>query len=200
MGALLVLVVALMGTACGGSDGASVSPTAIDFSDSVTITGDALPPVVDPIEDPAIGRVAPSVDGLGFDSSPVSIAHDGRPQVLLFVAHWCPHCRDEVAELSPWFSENPPPDSLKVVTIATGSNAQRPNFPPSEWLKGADWPLPVLVDTQGNDVGTAYGLTAFPYWVVLEGDGSLLARTAGSLPLANVEALFNRLSDLESSS
>lgn len=215
---ILLVATSLLAAACGGDDAAdpaaattstptttpttstSPPPVLIDYAESVDISGTALPPLVDPNQDPAIGQVTVTVDGVGFDGTPVSITHDGRPQILLFVAHWCPHCQDEVDELAPWFRDNPPPGGVKLVSIATGSNEQRPNFPPSDWLIGADWPLPVIVDTASNDVGTAYGLTAFPYWVVLDGDGALLARTAGSLPLASVEALLNNLVDLESSS
>lgn len=214
------LCLTLLVTACGGGDSGdsgvsdtalatttnvpsttttTAAPALIDFADAVTISGTALPPVADPRQDGAVGQVAPTVEGVSFDGTPVSITHNGNKKVLLFLAHWCSHCQGEVEELAPWFEANPPPDGVDVVSIATGSDEQRPNFPPSEWLKGEEWPLPVMVDTADNDVGTAFGLTAFPYWVVLDGDGTLLARTAGSLPLANVEALFTNLANLESS-
>ncbi|NNE95459.1 MAG: hypothetical protein HKN24_05470, partial [Acidimicrobiales bacterium] len=58
-------------------------------------------------------------------------------------------------------------------------------------------PTPVLVDTAESSVAAAFGLNAYPFWVVLDHDGVVLARSAGSLPLESVEALFDNLTALE---
>ena len=65
----------------------------------VQVVGEALEsmppqiPVTEPDNDPAIGEIAPDVTGTSFDGSPVTITADGTPRAIMFVAHWCPHCR-----------------------------------------------------------------------------------------------------------
>ncbi len=55
------------------------------------------------------------------------------------------------------------------------------------------------VERKGKTVATAYGLNAFPFWVILDPDGVVLVRTAGSLPLETVEGLFANLAELAQS-
>ena len=33
---------------------------------------------------------------MSFDGTPVEIAPDGKAKLVVFLAHWCPHCRAEV--------------------------------------------------------------------------------------------------------
>ena len=49
------------------------------------------------------------------------------------------------------------PDNVDLYSVATGINAERPNYPPEAWLEREGWTLPVLVDTK-NEVAQAYGL------------------------------------------
>ena len=55
---------------------------------TVTVSGDSLPGFEgDPTSDAAIGRTAPSLTGQDFDGDQIAIANDGRPKVILFLAH-----------------------------------------------------------------------------------------------------------------
>ena len=36
-----------------------------------------------------------SDDPLHFDGADVAIANDGRAKLILFLAHWCPHCQEQ---------------------------------------------------------------------------------------------------------
>ncbi len=53
--------------------------------------------------DPAIGETIPTLDGKSVDDgAAVTIGPDGgggEPQMIVFLAHWCPHCRAEVPRL-----------------------------------------------------------------------------------------------------
>ena len=53
--------------------------------------------------DPAIGKTVPTLTGKSvYDGGAVTIGPDtggGKPQVIVFVAHWCPHCQAEVPRL-----------------------------------------------------------------------------------------------------
>ena len=168
----------------------------IETAASISLVGDQLPRF-GAVPDPAVGRVAPTAAGTDFRGNPVEIEPSGSYTVLMFLAHWCPHCQDEVDQLGPYFEATPPPSNIDVVAVSTGVDENRPNYPPSEWLTPEAWSAPVLVDTADGAVGAAFGLNAYPFWVVLDPDGVVLGRTAGSLPLESVEALFDNLAALE---
>ena len=84
-------VLALVASACGddASAGTDGSPGGtIEETRPVTVTGDPLPLLPDAGNDPAVGMVMPEVVGASFDGTPISILNDGRPKVLLILAHW----------------------------------------------------------------------------------------------------------------
>ena len=168
----------------------------IETADAVSLAGTPLLRFGD-VPDPAIGQTAPSVAGTDFNGAAVEIAPSDSYKVIMFLAHWCPHCQSEVEELGPYFEVSPPPSNVEVIAVSTGVSPERRNYPPSEWLTPGTWDRPVLVDTADGTVGAAFGLNAYPFWVVLDPDGVVLGRTAGSLPLESVEALFDNLAGLE---
>ncbi len=214
-----LVALAVVVAACGGGDGGpggddalplatsaptttapttttTTLPASLETSESLAISGAGLPRFGEE-PDPAVGLPAPTLAGAGFDGSEVRIAPSGNYTVVMFLSHWCPHCRDEVQDLGPYLAANQPPDNVELFAVSTGVDEARPNYPPSEWLTPDAWPVPVLMDTADNQAAIAYGLTAYPFWVVLNPDGVVLARTAGSLPLQTVERLFDDLSQLE---
>jgi thiol-disulfide isomerase/thioredoxin len=176
----------------------TTTTTLVEFDEGVAVAGTALPRFGD-APDPAVGLVAPTVVGSTFDGSAVRIEPTGKFTVLMFLAHWCPHCDDEVEALGPYFEATAVPDGVEVLAVSTSADPARPNYPPSEWLTPDAWPLPVLIDNEATVVATAYGLNAFPFWVILDPDGIVLGRTAGSLPLETVEGLFADLAELAQS-
>ncbi len=111
----------------------------------------------------------------------MTIKADGRPKVVVFVAHWCPHCQREVPRLSEYLRDNPVPAGVEIVTVATGTTADRPNHPPSEWLERENWPGPVLADSEDAKTAEAFGLSAYPFFVAVDKDGKVVARTSGEL-------------------
>ena len=68
-----------------------------------------------------------------------------------------------------------------MIAVATGTDPKRPNVPPSAWLEEEGWSQPVLADGDAYEVGTAYGLTSFPFWVFVDADGTVVARDSGEL-------------------
>jgi cytochrome c biogenesis protein CcmG/thiol:disulfide interchange protein DsbE len=150
------------------------------------ITGASLPGFQSPNGDPAVGMAAPEVRGSSFDGTPVAIANEGRPKVVLFLAHWCPHCQREVPLIQAWVNSGGLPDGVDLISVATSIDPALPNYPPDVWLEREGWTAPVLADPT-NSVASAYGLTSLPYWVFIGPDGTVKARTSGELPMANLQ-------------
>ena len=156
------------------------------------ITGAALPDFQNPNGDAAVGLAAPEVTGADFAGNTVKIAHDGRPKAILFIAHWCPHCQREVPVVEAWVKAGGAPSGVDLISVATSINPAAPNYPPDAWLQREGWTVPVIADTT-NGVASAYGLTAFPYWVFVGADGKVRARTVGELPATTLDSTIRTL-------
>ena len=161
----------------------------------MTVTGESLPPFGSN-PDPAVGLVAPTVSGVSFDGSPVTIEPSDKFTVVIFLSHWCPHCQDEVDDVGPYLAGTPLPENVDVVTVSTFVREDRANYPPSEWLTPEVWPTPVVLDTIDDAVAAAFGFGGVPAWAILDSAGVVLARTSGSLPVEVVEGLFANLAGL----
>jgi thiol-disulfide isomerase/thioredoxin len=174
----------------GGSAAPPGSGTAVA---EPAIEGTPLPAFPGPgATDPAVGQSAPEVTGVDFDGTPAAIAADGRPKVVIFLAHWCPHCQEEVPVVQAWVTAGGVPDGVDVIAVATAIDPASPNYPPDAWLQREGWSSPVIADPT-NSVSQAYGLTAFPFWVFVGPDGEVRARVIGNLSVADLEAAIRGL-------
>jgi thiol-disulfide isomerase/thioredoxin len=152
-----------------------------------TVTGDALAFLPDGGTDPAIGLVAPEVSGTDYAETPVAITHGSTSKIVLFVAHWCQHCQREVPIVQDWIDSAPLPDNVELITVATSVSSTAENYPPSAWLDREGWTSPVIRDDAAGTVANAFGLTAFPYWVFLDNDGTVLARVTGGIAVSDLD-------------
>lgn len=184
--AVLVVIAAVLAVALssGGDDGV---PAGVEQNRSVEIEGTSLPVLPDSGADPAIGTKAPTVVGAEFDGTPMTIK-PGRPTLVVVVAHWCPHCRAEVPRLVAWYQAGQVPAGVDVVGVSTSVDSTKPNYPPSKWLSTEGFPWPVMADSKDQTAANALGLSAFPYFVMLGADGSVLWRTTGEVATADLTA------------
>jgi cytochrome c biogenesis protein CcmG, thiol:disulfide interchange protein DsbE len=146
----------------------------------VTVTGTPLAEWPrDGSDDPAVGVVAPTLSGYTFDGSPVDVDPSKGPVMLVFLAHWCPHCNREIPELLAWKASGQVPAELQVIAVTTGVDPDRDNYPPSSWIDEMGWDWPVLADSETQDAAIAMGLSSYPFVVILDTDGTVLSRWAG---------------------
>ena len=145
---------------------------------NLEVTG-ALPPFTDPANDAALGLPAPEVTSVDFGGEPAVIENDGTPKLILFLAHWCPHCQREVPVLQTWIDDNGVPEGVDFVSVATSISEARPNYPPNAWLEREGWTPRVVVDDAVSTIGNAYGLASFPYYVLVDADGTVVQRLTG---------------------
>jgi thiol-disulfide isomerase/thioredoxin len=186
--AALAVAIAAGGDSSGGGDAAgAASPVAVDGRD--------LPPPPEQGDDPAVGSTMPTLRGTDIHGDPVTIAADGRPTMIMFLAHWCPHCQREVPVVQRWVDGGGLPDGVRLASVATANDDRRPNFPAVDWLDREGWTAPALLDDADNDAGTAGGVSAFPFWVLVGGDGEVVARTSGELTPAQLTDMANRLAE-----
>jgi peroxiredoxin len=184
---LAVCVAAAAAIAIGMSSGSS-APAPSDgqatiitgqFQD-VTVTGALLPELTSG-DDPAVGTPAPGLSGFDFRGNTVNIntAESRANTLMVFLAHWCPACNEEVPKLIEWREQGLVPADLRVVGVTTGSRDDAPNWPPSDWISEMKWPFEVLADSEEQTAALAYGLSAYPFMAIVDAEGNLRARFSG---------------------
>ena len=62
-----------------------------------------------------------------FDGSDMTIAPTGKPQAIVFLAHWCPHCQAEVPRIVA-LAKAGKLDGIDVVGVATGRRTDSPEL------------------------------------------------------------------------
>ncbi len=158
---------------------------------SVEITGSPLPRFQTTQQDPATGTPAPGIRASTFDDIEVVVRPgDDRAKIIAFFTHWCPHCQRELPRLRAWLAENDLPAGVDLIAVSTAVDSSRPNHPPSAWFEAEDWPLTALRDSSTNDIADSYGLTSFPYMVVIDGQGAVARRVSGELTTGQWEDLL----------
>lgn len=182
-----------------GSDAPSESgdtpAEATETSASIIVTGEALPAGSFQGEEqtPPSG-LAPTIGGVGFDGSPVTITPgaNGKPMAVIFVAHWCPHCQKEVPLLAQLLKTNTSISGVEVAFVSTSVRPEADNYPPSEWLKPEWISTPVLADDAKSTAAAAYGVGGYPFLVFLDSEGKVTGRFSGEMGLEDLAARFKK--------
>jgi len=156
------------------------------------VSGAALQPAgTEP--DGAVGQPAPTLTGTSTEGEDMTIQPgDGTPRAIVFLAHWCPHCQREVPVVVDWLQGGNLPDGVELVGVTTGIDRNRPNFPPQQWFERENWDTPTMVDGN-NAAAQAFGLSSYPYWVLVDGDGKVVQRWSGE---TTAEQLTERIGAL----
>jgi thiol-disulfide isomerase/thioredoxin len=188
----VVLALAIAVLSGGGDDDTTTNGSAggddAATTGTVVTSGTALPSLDDPADDPAVGMTFPTLTGVDQEGDPLTIEPDGRPKMVLFLAHWCPHCQREVPVVQQWVDDGNLPEGVDLVSVSTAIDPSRPNYPPDAWLAREGWTAPVLVDSD-NSAAEAVGLSAYPFFVAVDSDGKVAQRASGELTTDQLDAI-----------
>lgn len=205
----VLVVVAIVGVVIatsGGDDSPAASDTTaaesgglddLPTSQPVTVTGDPLPAYnPEAGADEAIGLTAPILEGSNFNSQPITVDAAEGAYMLVFLAHWCPHCNAEVPKLLDWKNSGAIPAELRVIGVATAVSETAVNYPPAEWFSNKGWAWPVLVDESQGDgaagkAAQAYGASGWPYFVIVGADGKVKVRVSGEVEVADLQQIVD---------
>lgn len=148
--------------------------------------------------DQAIGMTLGAIEGVDAYSDEITLFNpsDGIKRVWMIWAHWCPFCQQELPELSAWYPTVADEYSTELVTISTSISPERGN-PLDAYLLEQQFPFPVLVDPDSS-LAIQTGVSAFPFWMVTDGDGEVLLRATGLLHIDQVVSIFDQLENLDS--
>jgi cytochrome c biogenesis protein CcmG/thiol:disulfide interchange protein DsbE len=163
------------------------------------VSGEPLPRYVTGAQDPAVGEIAPTVRGENFAGEPTAI-EPGRPRMVVFLAHWCPHCNAEAPRLASFIADPGIPDSVDLTIVPTGSSPEAEFWPPSDWLDDVGLGrIETLVDDEEQTVASAFGLSGYPFIVMLDAEGRVVQRVSGEQPEGFFAEAFTELTGTASS-
>jgi len=173
---VLVVIIGILLALGGAEDDAAIDDDRPDFG-PVAVDGPPLPELGDGT-DAALGTPAPVVEGTDPEGSGVTIGEPGGPTLVAFLAHWCPHCQNEVPVLVDLAAEGEL-DGVRLVAVLTGTDEGAPNYPPVAWLEREEWSGEIILDDERGTAARAYGLSGFPFVVALDAEGNVAGRVSG---------------------
>jgi hypothetical protein len=74
--------------------------------------------------------------------------------------------------------------------VSTGVAEDRGNYPPGQWLRRENWPVPTLLDDAQGTAAQAYGLSSYPFFVAVDASGKVVARQSGELTMDQFDQLL----------
>jgi thiol-disulfide isomerase/thioredoxin len=201
---IVLVVVGIAGAVSLGTAGGSSKPAtssgvtvpggvaAAEFQ-NVSVTGKQLAQAPESGEDPAIGTAAPTLTGYDLAGRPVTIdpGSDGKATMVVFLAHWCPHCNYEVPVLNEWKAKGLMPPNLRVVGVTTASREDQANWPPSKWLVAKKWTFDQFADSEKQEAAAAYGVGGYPFLVFIDAAGNVTSRASGEIPVEDITTAAN---------
>ena len=184
VGGIVAAIAVMAIVAIASQSGTKEVAQGVDEFHVVEVSGDVLPVYADGAADKAVGMTAPILTGAGFTGNKI-VTTPGAPTLLVFLAHWCPHCQREVPLLVQWNRDGLVPSGVDVIGVATSSDPASPNFPPSEWLAREQFPAlwPVMADSAEKTAANAFGVSGFPFFVLLDADGKVAFRGSGEIEM-----------------
>ena len=201
---IVLVVVGIAGAVSLGTAGGSTKTTTVsgvtvpggvaaaEFQE-VKVAGDKLAPMPESGDDPAVGKAAPTLTGYDLAGRPVTIdpGSDGKATMVVFLAHWCPHCNYEIPVLNEWKEKGLTPPNLRVVGVTTASRQDQANWPPSKWLVAKKWAFDQFADSEKQDASAAYGVGGYPFLVFIDAAGNVTSRTSGEVPVEDITKAAN---------
>lgn len=162
----------------------------------VTTSGKALPTWSGTGSDTAMGKTVPALRGTNFDGKTMNLAPtDGISRVYIVVAHWCPHCQDEVPRIVKWSKTHQLSKSVEIVAVSTATSDSQDNYPPAAWLAREQWPYEVMIDDEVGTAAEALGVKGFPFLLFTDQTGKVVRRFSGEMPIDTFNSEINNLEE-----
>ena len=69
----------------------------------------------------------------------------------------------------------------------------RPNYPPSAWFEREGWAQPTMIDDDNSSALEALGLSTFPGFVFVDGQGTVVQRLTGEIGADRFGEILNSI-------
>jgi len=102
-------------------------------------------------------------------------SYRGKVVILNFWATWCPPCRAEMPSMENLYRRFKN-DGLEILAVDLGEDERTVN----QFIENNGYTFPVMLD-RSNRAGGLYGIQAIPATFILDREGRIIARIAGSI-------------------
>lgn len=159
-----------------------------EVAKKITFTGDALP-ALSQGQDTAVGLKVPIITAQNFSGKSAVINNPGKPYLLVFMAHWCPHCNSELPILRDLNGQWP--KDFEIIAVSTGVSKDQVNYPPSSWFINEGWTYKVFLDDEKGTAINSTGGSGYPHLVFVDANGAVTKRLTGEQEASTVIAAAN---------
>ena len=169
---LLLLLGAVLSTACSGSAEASLDPASLEAEQRILSDMGLLPVQGRPRAvgfDLPVPNTDTTADSLGLED------FRGKYVVLNFWATWCFPCREEMPSLDRLSAEQEPFGDLVVLALSSRESVDTVQT----FLRDYDYRFPIAVDVEG-EISTKYGVRGLPTTYLISPDGRVIGGKAGA--------------------
>ncbi len=183
------LIAAVVPTDNGGETASTVpTPSAWvgEVSLETAVSSYALAPYDPSTLDPAVGQPIPPIRLT--DGTTLTV---DTPTLFVFVAQWSTHSADQIPVLEQAVADGSLA-GVHVVLVLTADDADRTLR--ATWLALAGWTGDVLYDTTSTDrapglMAGYFGASAWPYHVMVDGNGLVTGRAVGEIAVTDLVTL-----------
>jgi thioredoxin-like negative regulator of GroEL len=135
------------------------------------------------LENPRLARetLAPDFNVTTVDGSTLRLSQcSGKIVVIDFWATWCPPCRASVPEIKELVKKYPPE---KLVVLSSSADSNEKDW--REFIAKKQMTWPQFLDKDGH-LAEAFGVHAFPTYIVIDRDGFIRKRLVGMNPQQSI--------------
>lgn len=157
----------------------------VRLATSTTATSTTDPLAVQVVGEPAPDFTVRLLDQPGTFTLSESLATEGRPVILNFWASWCAPCRREMPILDAAALAHP---ELSFVGVAIDDT----EFGAAGFAEEVDVSYPLGWDSTGL-IGQKYGALVLPMTIVIDAEGTIVARKPGELTAETLAGLLSVL-------
>ena len=59
--------------------------------------------------------------------------------------------------------------------------------------KEGEWKFPTIIDTDSDNIAKIFGVTSFPYWVLVDSDNKILTRLTGTFKEEEIDVIVSKI-------
>ena len=150
--------------------------------------------------DVGVGLPVPTATFTNPDGTITTISPDSdQAKMIFFVAHWCPHCEDELSDLIEVL-DNGDFANIETHIVLTSINPTQANFPPSNWIEELGFNnlenVFIHYDNEDNLASEKFGSDGkIPYTMIVTKDGFVVFRAIGSAGVDGLRENYTLLSN-----
>lgn len=142
-----------------------------------------------------VGSALPSISGVDYANTKVSVNPAAGPVTLVFIAHWCEYCKAEIQSLHAALLRGSYEPVEPLFAVST-RHLPFLSWPPSEVLKLQDFPGKVIVDTDSS-LASYFQIRTTPTWYFTDSNGLIAKIVTGTLTPEEVNTYAKQASQIQ---